>query len=115
MDDSFLRLPNEVLDYILSLSFRKELLEVRFISRQLYAISNVYPFKYQIFNVNAEVKEGFHNILATKNCADSVRSLVVKCPRGPRVRQLGPRAFRLWLDVLKPHSEAAMRATSSSR
>lgn len=74
-------MPNEILHKILSLSLCKDLLQARSVSRQWCAISTVYLFEHQRFDVTAEVEEGFRSVLAANHLADSVRGLEVNACR----------------------------------
>lgn len=87
-------MPNEILDKILSLSSRTELLQARLVSRELCAISSVYLFKHQRFdmNANAEVVGKFRNILAAQQVVDNVQELEII---GPRVCQPQSRQSRV--------------------
>lgn len=110
MAQLFPNTPNEILHEILSLCSGEELLQARTVSRQWCAVSTIYLFKHQCFDVTAEVGEGFHSILATNNLADNVRGLEVNACR---VRQPEYREFSLWLDILNVHSDTTKPSVSN--
>ena len=89
-------MPSEILHGILSLSSRQDLLQTRSVSRQWCAVSSVYLFEHQRFDVTAEVEQGFRSVLEADHLADNVRRLELNACR---VRWSECREISLWLDT----------------